>query len=160
MRHLVSDPRAGSACKRLVLYARWMVRPADGVDLVPENTVELRIHSIGGWDATPAGHQLAAAAASVFDMHVKAFPSRSREKRGQPTTYAAILSKRPLLLNGELKEIDIALSPDPSVFRHSNPLDGISISRRSGMETMVPGAKSLPLFTETWVLEWTQKPLV
>lgn len=33
MRHLVSDPRAGSACKRLVLYARWMVRPADGVDL-------------------------------------------------------------------------------------------------------------------------------
>jgi len=32
-RHLVSDPRAGSACKRLVLYARWMVRPADGVDL-------------------------------------------------------------------------------------------------------------------------------
>jgi uncharacterized protein (TIGR02757 family) len=33
MRHLVSDPRAGSACKRLVLYARWMVRPADGIDL-------------------------------------------------------------------------------------------------------------------------------
>ncbi|MGB5193294.1 MAG: TIGR02757 family protein [Polyangiales bacterium] len=32
-RHLVSNPRAGSACKRLVLYARWMVRPADGVDL-------------------------------------------------------------------------------------------------------------------------------
>jgi uncharacterized protein (TIGR02757 family) len=32
-RHLVSDPRAGSACKRLVLYARWMVRPADGIDL-------------------------------------------------------------------------------------------------------------------------------
>ena len=33
MRHLVSDPRAGSACKRLLLYARWMVRPSDGVDL-------------------------------------------------------------------------------------------------------------------------------
>ena len=32
-RHLISDPRAGSACKRLVLYARWMIRPADGVDL-------------------------------------------------------------------------------------------------------------------------------
>jgi uncharacterized protein (TIGR02757 family) len=32
-RHLVSDPRAGSACKRLALYARWMIRPADGVDL-------------------------------------------------------------------------------------------------------------------------------
>jgi uncharacterized protein (TIGR02757 family) len=33
LRHLISDPRAGSACKRLVLYARWMIRPADGVDL-------------------------------------------------------------------------------------------------------------------------------
>ncbi len=33
LRHLVSDPRAGSACKRLLLYARWMIRSADGVDL-------------------------------------------------------------------------------------------------------------------------------
>ena len=33
MRHLVSDPRAGSACKRLLLYCRWMVRPDDGLDL-------------------------------------------------------------------------------------------------------------------------------
>lgn len=33
LRHLVSNPRAGSACKRLLLYARWMIRPADGVDL-------------------------------------------------------------------------------------------------------------------------------
>jgi uncharacterized protein (TIGR02757 family) len=33
MAHLVPDPRAGSACKRLLLYLRWMVRPSDGVDL-------------------------------------------------------------------------------------------------------------------------------
>ena len=33
MKHLVPDPRAGSACKRLLLYLRWMIRPADGVDL-------------------------------------------------------------------------------------------------------------------------------
>lgn len=31
--HLVPDPRKGSACKRLLLYLRWMIRPADGVDL-------------------------------------------------------------------------------------------------------------------------------
>lgn len=31
--HLIPDPRAGSACKRLLLYARWMIRPADGIDL-------------------------------------------------------------------------------------------------------------------------------
>jgi uncharacterized protein (TIGR02757 family) len=33
LKHLLPDPRAGSACKRLLLLCRWMVRPADGVDL-------------------------------------------------------------------------------------------------------------------------------
>ena len=31
--HLLSDPRAGSGAKRLLLFLRWMVRPADGIDL-------------------------------------------------------------------------------------------------------------------------------
>ncbi|MFO0714564.1 MAG: TIGR02757 family protein [Sandaracinus sp.] len=31
--HLVPDARRGSACKRLLLFLRWMARPADGVDL-------------------------------------------------------------------------------------------------------------------------------
>lgn len=32
-RHLLPDPEGASACKRLLLFLRWMVRPADGVDL-------------------------------------------------------------------------------------------------------------------------------
>ncbi len=31
--HLLSDARAGSGAKRLLLFMRWMVRPADGIDL-------------------------------------------------------------------------------------------------------------------------------
>lgn len=31
--HLVPDPLKGSACKRLLLFMRWMCRPADGVDV-------------------------------------------------------------------------------------------------------------------------------
>ncbi len=31
--HLLSDARAGSGSKRLLLFLRWMVRPADGIDL-------------------------------------------------------------------------------------------------------------------------------
>lgn len=31
--HLLPDPRGGSASKRLLLFLRWMIRPADGVDL-------------------------------------------------------------------------------------------------------------------------------
>jgi uncharacterized protein (TIGR02757 family) len=32
-RHILADPRGASGCKRLLLWLRWMVRPADGVDL-------------------------------------------------------------------------------------------------------------------------------
>jgi uncharacterized protein (TIGR02757 family) len=31
--HLLANPRAGSGAKRLLLFLRWMVRPADGIDL-------------------------------------------------------------------------------------------------------------------------------
>jgi uncharacterized protein (TIGR02757 family) len=31
--HILADPDGSSGCKRLLLYLRWMVRPADGVDL-------------------------------------------------------------------------------------------------------------------------------
>jgi uncharacterized protein (TIGR02757 family) len=31
--HLLPDPAGQSGCKRLLLFLRWMVRPADGVDL-------------------------------------------------------------------------------------------------------------------------------
>lgn len=38
--HLLSDARAGSAAKRLLLFLRWMIRPDDGIDL-------------GLWDVPP-----------------------------------------------------------------------------------------------------------
>lgn len=33
VRFLLSSPADGSACKRMLLFLRWMIRPADGVDL-------------------------------------------------------------------------------------------------------------------------------
>jgi uncharacterized protein (TIGR02757 family) len=33
LRHLLARPERGSACKRWMLFLRWVVRPADGVDL-------------------------------------------------------------------------------------------------------------------------------
>jgi pyruvate-ferredoxin/flavodoxin oxidoreductase len=101
------------------------LQSAEGIDLNGTESIELRIHSIGGWDATPAGNSLAAAAAEMFGMHVKAFPARSRERRGQPTLYSAVLSRQPLRLNGELKHVDIVVAQDPGVFRHSDPLEGM-----------------------------------
>lgn len=40
VRHFFPSPAAGSACKRLNLYLRWMVRPADGLDLGLWNGVD------------------------------------------------------------------------------------------------------------------------
>ncbi len=53
--HLLADPGAGSAVKRLMLLLRWMARPADGVDLglwdVPTSRllvpVDTHIHKLG-----------------------------------------------------------------------------------------------------------------
>ena len=33
LRFLMPSPNTGSACKRWCMFARWMVRPADGIDL-------------------------------------------------------------------------------------------------------------------------------
>lgn len=52
--HLLPNPLGQSACKRLLLYLRWMVRPADGVDLglwhVPASAllvpVDVHIHKL------------------------------------------------------------------------------------------------------------------
>jgi uncharacterized protein (TIGR02757 family) len=41
--HLLPDPRGPSGCKRLLLFLRWMVRPADGVDLGMWNVVPARL---------------------------------------------------------------------------------------------------------------------
>lgn len=40
LKYLLSDPHQGSACKRLNMYLRWMVRPADGIDLGLWNDVK------------------------------------------------------------------------------------------------------------------------
>jgi uncharacterized protein (TIGR02757 family) len=53
--HILSDPRGASGCKRLLLFLRWMARPADGVDLgmwdVPTERllcpVDTHIHKLG-----------------------------------------------------------------------------------------------------------------
>ena len=53
--HILADPAGASGCKRLLLYLRWMVRPADGIDLglwdVPTRVllvpVDTHIHKLG-----------------------------------------------------------------------------------------------------------------
>jgi len=95
------------------------------LNLLPEGAFSFRIHSVGGWGAITMGKNLAVTAADLLGLYVKANPRYGSEKKGQPTTFYATLAGGPIRLNCELKHVDVVLSPDPNVFRHSNPLAGL-----------------------------------
>ena len=100
--------------------------PSSGdLNLFPKDSVELRIHSVGGWGAITMGKNLAMTTGQLLGMHIKANPKYGSEKKGQPTTFYAMLSQEPIRLNCELKHVSVVLSPDPNVFLHSNPLAGL-----------------------------------
>ena len=99
---------------------------AGDFNLLPKGSTALRIHSVGGWGAITMGKNLAMTAFELFGLDVKANPKYGSEKKGQPTTFYAVLAHEPIRLNCELKHVDVVLSPDPNVFRHSDPLDGLA----------------------------------
>jgi pyruvate-ferredoxin/flavodoxin oxidoreductase len=99
---------------------------AKAPNLLPKGSTAIRIHSVGGWGAITMGKNLAMTAFELFGLQIKANPKYGSEKKGQPTTFYAVLAHDPILLNCELKNVDVVLSPDPNVFRHSDPLDGLA----------------------------------
>jgi pyruvate-ferredoxin/flavodoxin oxidoreductase len=99
---------------------------AGDIDVLPEGTISIRIHSIGGWGAITMGKNVALTVSELLGLYIKANPKYGSEKKGQPTTFYATLAKEPIRTNCELKHVDVVLSPDSNVFRHSNPLAGLS----------------------------------
>ncbi|MFW5950918.1 MAG: 2-oxoacid:acceptor oxidoreductase family protein [Gemmatimonadota bacterium] len=101
------------------------LEPVGDLNLLPDGSIALRIHSVGGWGAITMGKNLSLTAFEMAGLHVKANPKYGSEKKGQPTTFYATLARDPIKINAELKQVDVVLSPDPNVFRHSNPLAGL-----------------------------------
>jgi pyruvate-ferredoxin/flavodoxin oxidoreductase len=100
--------------------------PLDDVNLLPEDSISLRIHSIGGWGAITMGKNIALTAFELLGLNVKANPKYGSEKKGQPTNFYATLSRDPLRINAELRHVDVVLSPDPNVFRNGDQLAGLA----------------------------------
>jgi pyruvate-ferredoxin/flavodoxin oxidoreductase len=108
-------------------HLRDLALPTAGdLDLLPKGSVSVRIHSVGGWGAITMGKNLTLTVFELLGRHVKANPKYGSEKKGQPTTFYASFAHEPIRLNCELKHVDVVLSPDPNVFRHSNPLAGLA----------------------------------
>ncbi|MFQ5578681.1 MAG: 2-oxoacid:acceptor oxidoreductase family protein, partial [Anaerolineae bacterium] len=99
--------------------------PAENPNLLPDGSVAVRIHSVGGWGAITTGKNLTATIFDLLGLHVKSNPKYGSEKKGQPTTYYAVFAPQPIRTNGDLKYVDVVISPDPNVFKHSDPLAGL-----------------------------------
>ena len=106
--------------------ATLALETAGDLDLMPKGSISLRIHSVGGWGAITMGKNIAMTAFELAGLQVKANPKYGSEKKGQPTTFYATLAHEPIRINAELKHVNAVLSPDGNVFRHSDPLAGLS----------------------------------
>ncbi|RZV52995.1 MAG: pyruvate ferredoxin oxidoreductase, partial [Deltaproteobacteria bacterium] len=101
------------------------IRGSENPNLMPEGSITVRFHSIGGWGAITTGKNLAMTLFDLLGYHMKANPKYGSEKKGQPTTYYLSAAPEPIKINCEYFYVDVVLSPDPNVFGHTNALAGL-----------------------------------
>jgi pyruvate-ferredoxin/flavodoxin oxidoreductase len=126
------------------------------IDLLPPGSIALRIHSVGGWGAITMGKNVAITAFELAGLNVKANPKYGSEKKGQPTTFYATLSREKNRLNGELRYVNVVLSPDANVFRHSSPVAGLADGGAFVMQSDLPPAEAwaaIPSWARQYIRE-------
>jgi pyruvate-ferredoxin/flavodoxin oxidoreductase len=101
------------------------IKGSENPNLMPEGAVTVRFHSIGGWGAITTGKNLAMTLFDLLGYDIKANPKYGSEKKGQPTTYYLAAAPEPIRINCEYFFVDVVLSPDPNVFKHTNALAGL-----------------------------------
>lgn len=101
------------------------VHGSENPNLMPKDSITVRFHSVGGWGAITTGKNLAMTLFDLLGFHIKANPKYGSEKKGQPTTYYLSAAPEPIRINCDYFYVDVVLSPDPNVFKHSNPLAGL-----------------------------------
>ena len=101
------------------------LRGSENPNLMPEGSITVRFHSVGGWGAITTGKNLAMTLFDLLGYHIKANPKYGSEKKGQPTTYYLSAAPEPIRINCEYFYVDVVLSPDPAVLKHTNALAGL-----------------------------------
>ncbi len=101
------------------------VHGSENPNLMPQNSITVRFHSVGGWGAITTGKNLAMTLFDLLGYHIKANPKYGSEKKGQPTTYYLSAAPEPIRVNCEYFYVDVVLSPDPNVFNHTNAVAGL-----------------------------------
>jgi pyruvate-ferredoxin/flavodoxin oxidoreductase len=98
---------------------------SENPNLMPKGSITVRFHSVGGWGAITTGKNLAMTLFDLLGYHIKANPKYGSEKKGQPTTYYLSVAPEPIRINCEYYFVDVVMSPDPNVFKHTNALAGL-----------------------------------
>ncbi len=111
--------------------------------LLPEGSVAVRFHSIGGWGMITTGKNLSEVIGAIGEdlisqheeldelgrpkeiIHVSANPKYGSEKKGAPTSYFLVAAPERVRVNCDLRHVDVVLCPDPKIFTHTNPLFGM-----------------------------------
>ncbi|MFC4870932.1 2-oxoacid:acceptor oxidoreductase family protein [Negadavirga shengliensis] len=101
------------------------IHGSENPNLMPKDAITVRFHSIGGWGAITTGKNLAMTLFELLGYDIKANPKYGSEKKGQPTTYYLAAASEPITINCEYYFVDVVLSPDPNVFKHTNALAGL-----------------------------------
>ncbi len=120
------------------------IRGSENPNLMPKDAITVRFHSIGGWGAITTGKNLAMTLYELLGYNIKANPKYGSEKKGQPTTYYLAASSEPIRINCEYYFVDVVLSPDPNVFKHTNALAGL----KKGGNFIIQSDKKTP--DEVW----------
>ncbi|HMT28013.1 MAG TPA: 2-oxoacid:acceptor oxidoreductase family protein, partial [Bacteroidia bacterium] len=111
---------------------------------LPENSIAVRFHSIGGWGMITTGKNLSEVLGEFSNyiserdklveedgslkevIHISANPKYGSEKKGAPTNYFMVAAPERVRVNCDLHHVRTVLCCDPKVFLHSNPLDGLA----------------------------------
>ncbi len=133
------------------------VKGSENPNLLPDGSITVRMHSVGGWGAITTGKNLAMTLYDLLGYDIKANPKYGSEKKGQPTTYYLSAAPEPIRINCEYNYVDVVLSPDPNVFSHSNPVFGLKKGGvfiiQSDLDSPEAVWKSIPPTKQKYIIE-------
>ena len=142
--------------------------------LLPDKSIAVRFHSVGGWGAITTGKNLGAIIGDLNDLlydrdrvvdefgnpkeiiHVSANPKYGSEKKGAPTAYFMVAAPERIRVNCDLRHVNVVLCCDPKAFTHTNPLDGMSEGGCLVWESEEEGEQAwerLPLWARKQILD-------
>ncbi len=151
----------------------YAVKADETPSLLPEKSVAVRFHSVGGWGAITTGKNLGAIIGDLNDLlydrdkivdefgnpkeiiHVSANPKYGSEKKGAPTSYFMVAAPERIRVNCDLRHVTVVLCCDPKAFTHTNPLDGMSEGGCLVWESEEEGARAwerLPLWARQQII--------